>query len=207
MPASGKAPVRVGFHPKFQTWKAVLGDRVWVGVDNEHPVEPDDIVRKKTRSGYSPELQGQPWLIPVINGPSGSTNLECEWEWDEAGKVRETVASTYKDLWESFASVQDLLFDANAVTFDMDMQESGDRCIDALAINYRFGPVEQNILKLIDSDTWVMILMCAVDYPLYRESLDFESQKKTTADVAEDSSPTLPGSEDSCPTTDPAEES
>lgn len=207
MPVSGDAPVRVGYHPKFQTWKAVMADRVWAGVDNEYPVTPDDIVRRKTRHGYQSEMQGSVWLIPIIRGPGGSTALESDWEWDEEGVVQETVAETWRDMWEAFVSVQEMLFRHNAVEFEMSRQEGGDRCIDAVSINYRFGPVEQNILKLINSDTWLTILMSAVDYPTFRAALVFDEQKKTTPDEADDSPPTVPGSEDCDPTTDQAEAS
>jgi hypothetical protein len=209
MPTSGKAPIRVGFFPEFQTWKAVLGDRVWVGVDREYPPTPEDLIRKRTREGYVIELNDQQWKIPVINGPGGLTQLECEWTWDEQGVVQEAVAETYRDMWESFASVKNMLFDRDAVDFSMNRQEGGDRCIDALTINYRFGPVEQNILKLISNDTWITILMAAVDYPTFRAAVEFEEgeQKKTSPEDQADSQSTSPGSGDSCPTIDPVEAS
>ena len=207
LPASGKAPLHVGHFPERQTWKAVLGDRVWVGVDNEYPIEPEDIVRTTTRGGYMTELAGQQWLIPIIRDPLGGTALERDWEIDETGRLVETVAATEIDLWNSFAGVVELYYgDNGGPDIEISNQEAADRCVDALSVNYRFDRVEQNLLKLITPDTWSTILMAALDVINFPEAFLAAREKKTDPTAA-DSPPTAPGCEDCDPATDPVEAS
>jgi len=213
LPSSGAAPPRVLYAPGGQQWQQVScgGDPFWVSADKDHPPRAEDLVRRKTLGGYRIEMADQIWVVPVIRTPDGGHgNLPCHWEYDEHGKIVERLKAEYEDLWERFGSAVGM-FAQEGGQLEMDRTEAADLCVAALAINYRVGPVEQNLLHLIDSETWAGVLAAAVDYLAFRDLFPAAEQKKTAetsaataAATGPESTDTSPGSPACCPATDPA---
>lgn len=217
LPAAGDPPPRLHYAPEFQTWTEV-GPELYVGTDNEHPITAADLRRKQVFEGYDLELAGQTWKVPVIRDPEGGTWLPRIFAYDDGGKVVQRIRETYLALWERFARAVWLFFDPEGPwPLRMDLTEATDLCLDALSLNYRVGRIEQNLLGLIDSENWYMILAAAVDYFTHRDVAEaVEAQKKTLAadrlrcGISPEIPPspasiaTLPGPADGCPGTAPA---
>ena len=218
--AGGERPVRIDYQPEFQTWRrmAVTPDLyVYLGIDKEHPVTPKDLVRKSLFRGYAIELAGQTWEIPVIRNPEGGSTLPRDWVIEVDGDVTEAVQAQYLELWTEFVGVVDLFFSADdpspAGTFVLDRAEAIRRAIDVLAVNYRFGRLEQNLLRLVNPQTWASILSAAVDLATFwdvyqRVQAEKQGRLKKTPDTTGEARPespaTSPGSKEDSPDTGPA---
>ena len=245
LPAEGEPPPRLCYAPDFQTWhraeavgcrpeagggKFEAGDfssslqppasSLYIGTDNEHPITPADLRRKKAFTGYEVELAGRQWTVPVIRDPEGGTGLPRDFVYADGGKVQQRIKAAYFDLWEKFARAVWLLFDPEGPwPLAIDLAEGTDLCLEALALNYRVGRIEQNLLGLIDSETWITILAAATDYPTFRDAAEAcEREKKTRAARADrstisreiaapaESTDSSPGPGADCPATAPAGE-
>jgi hypothetical protein len=206
LPVEGEPPVRLGYFPDFQTWHKFgeSPDEFYVGIDNEHPPTAADLKRKKSFDGYNIELAGETFCVPVIRDPEGGTGLPRDFVYADGGRVEPRIKAAYYALWEKFGRAVWLFFDPEGPwPISIDLTEGTDLCIAALAINYRIGRIEQNLLGLIDSETWSLVLMCATDYPTFSATAQtVEAQKKTRlASIPTDISPeiTPPASLDSTP--------
>jgi hypothetical protein len=212
LPAEGRPPLRLCYAPDFQTWRQF--GNLWVGVDNEHPITPADLRRKKLFTGYELELAGQTWTVPVVRDPEGGTGLPRDFVYDDGGAVQERIKTGYLALWEKFAKAVWLFFDPEGPWPPrIDLAEGMELCLAALALNYRVGRIEQNLLGLVDSETWTTILAAAVDWPTYRDLAEaVEGQKKTAAlkaisrEIARSDASTAisPGQPEGSPATAPA---
>ena len=216
MPTSGEKPARVGYYPNQQEWTEFAdGDSgYWVGLDKDQPPTPADIQRKSVFPGYGLTLSGQVWQIPVIRDPHGGTGLPCDWTLEASGNVAETIQREYRSLWEEFASVVDLFFSTDTATppglFQLERQDAMARCLQALAVNYRIGRAEQNLLRLVNAETWIPILGATVDVHTFFDLYQSRQQKKIPKPVSDqehrdESVATSPGQADGSPDTVPAE--
>ena len=179
LPPIGEPPIRLHYAPDFQVWRQF--GKVWVGIDKEHPIRPADLMRKKQFQGYEIELAGQVWTIPVIRDPQGGTGLPKDWTYDEGGQVVERIKSTYIALWTAFERAAWLFYDADGPwPLAMQLQEAIELCVQALSLNYRFGRIEQNLLGLVDSESWFVILAAAVDEPTHRDVYEAATKQKKT---------------------------
>ncbi|HEY4760948.1 MAG TPA: hypothetical protein VIH42_10250 [Thermoguttaceae bacterium] len=179
LPPIGEAPVRLHYAPEFQTWSK-FGE-IWVGIDKEYPPTAADLIRKKTFEGYRIEIAGQEWSVPVIRDPEGATGLPRAWSFDDGGQVTERIKDIYQDLWRKFERATWLFYDpAGPWPLCMELNEAVDLCLETLSINYRLGRIEQNLLGLVDSENWFVILAAAVDEPTYREVYEAVTKEKKT---------------------------
>lgn len=206
---------------EFQEWQdfsVLVGKPLWVGVDKESPITSEDLAKSTRFRGYPLELPSGIWQIPVIRNPEGGTGLPTDWELQADGEVETTVQAAYCQLWKEFAGVVDLYFSPDdpspAGTFVLDRKEAMRRCLQVLGINYRFGRVEQNLLRVIGSETWHQILGYAVDLPGFWDVYEqTQAQKKIRDEANNDQesrpeSPDIsPGPPDGSPATGPAVES
>jgi hypothetical protein len=219
LPADGVVPPRLHYAEEFQTWRQI--GELWIGVDKEHPPAAADLRRKKIFQGYEVELAGEKWTIPVVRDPEGGSGLPRDFVYADGGRVQQRIKAAYLDLWEKFSRAVWMFFDpAGPWPLRMDLAEGLELCLAALALNYRVGRIEQNLLGLVDSESWCLILAAAVDYPTFRDLAEaVEAQKKTfpnpvpqpipspisreIAPLAE-STATSPGPPDGSPATAPA---
>ena len=169
-------PRRLGYYPKEQEWTAVGdGSQLWVGVDTEERPGPEDLKRRRQVDGYTLEINGQEWLIPVVRRPDDSTCLPTDLVTDAAGKLQEPVKSAYRRYWDESAKVCQWFFgDRKALP---DKAEALEAAKLVLSINSRFGTAEQNALRIVDSENFMTILAWSVDVP--RVQAMQEAQKKT----------------------------
>ena len=198
--ATREPPRRLQYDAKdtHVRWASALGGELWIGIDDLSPVEPADLVRKKPLRGHWIELaDGQAWEVPILRHPlEGSTELPRDFTYDDAGQLQVTIKERYRQLWEDSAATALFYFggDSDEIEFTIVLR----RILDALALNYRLGPVEQTALRLIDSTNWQEALGATVDLPKVREIMA-EQQKKTeaaadAATAAQPSPSSTPGS-------------
>lgn len=207
LPVSGDAPPRIGYFPEWQEWQAFSND-LWIGRDKEHPPTPEDLRRKTAMvPGYAVELAGQRWEVPVLRDPRGGTGLPSTFFVESDGRVTDRVRDTHRPLFDRFAAVVDLFGNPDGpYPLALPRAEALDLCLAALAVNYRIGRPEQNLLGLVGSETWDTILALAVDWPTYRDLYqEIERQKKTrrassaastATEPPRESAATSPGPED-----------
>jgi len=183
LPTNGAKPERLGYYPDLQDWteEEANGQLLWVGVDKEQPLRAKDLMRKTVIRGYTCELPGGTWSIPVIRNYDGDTTLPKSWRWDCNGQVTETVQATYRELWDDFAAVVDLYFSEDEDSQGVLALSPNDamlRSAQVLGVNYRFGRIEQNLMGVIGSETWMTILTCAVDLPTFQDVFEAIQQRK-----------------------------
>lgn len=219
-PVGGQESARVGYFPKFQAWEQAA-EGLWIGRDREHPPMPEDLARRRQLPGYRVELAGGRWQIPVIRNHAGGTQLGQEWICTPGGGVETRIKAEYRKLWDDFAAVVDLFFDPEdpspAGVFRMDVPEAMGHCLAALGLNYRLGRYEQNVLHLVDDETWSQILAAAVDIHTFwdvfadvqqsKKKRDAAAVERSRPDDTPGSGPTGPGEAESCPATVPVAES
>lgn len=211
LPVDQEPPVRLRYAPDFQTWHN-FGNGLWVGLDTEYQPTPADLRRhRKLISGYTVALAPGPMVVPVIRNPDGGSSLPTAWRYNAAGQIEEEVIAAYRDLWESGQAVLDL-YGSDLAAASVDKTWAVDRCLAALGLNYRVGRIEQNLLGLVDSETWLTILGATADWLTFRAV--FEARQATTAAKKNGSirpiqapepgsTATSPGPEAEAPTTDP----
>jgi len=211
LPFEQPPPPRLDYAPDFQTWTQ-LGEGLWAGLDNERTPTPADLRRRRPLlEGYSVPIAGTTWSVPVIRDPYGASGLPCDWHYTAEGEVEEKIRPEFREFWEKTADVADLFYgtdpDAKAARL-ADRPWIVERCLDALALNYRVGRYEQNLLGLVASDTWASILGATVDWLTFRGVTEEHNAKKNAPDTPEGSNPestaTAPGPPDASPATGPA---
>jgi hypothetical protein len=198
----GQIPRRLGYYPKEQVWQPVAdGKELWIGLDPSEPPTPADLMRRRVYSGYELELaaafgQPQAWTIPIVRRPDGSTELPTDVHWDATGQLVQPIKPAYAKYWEATAEVLTWWQREFAqVPLDAALRLA----IAALSINYRFGVIEHNFLRVLDSDNLFLVLALTIDGP--NAGRIAESHKKK--DDSPSTSSSGPGSPDSIPVTDP----
>lgn len=170
-------PVRMGYKPDAQEWTQI-GD-YWLGIDKESPPTPEDLVRRKTITGYPIVMGGQRWVVPILRRPDATTELPCKFGWDACGTFQESVAGEYRQLWEDTAEIVDLFLSKKILDMAYVKQELPklvDWCVRILAVNYRFDRHLQTQIGAVDSEGWALLLSYAIDWPL---AVALDPQKKT----------------------------
>lgn len=198
---SGEVPPRFGFYPEEQAWTPVGdGSLVWIGLDTGRLPKPEELARRKQFRGYTVECgDGNRWQVPVIRRPDGTTNLPRDMVYDAAGRYTEPLKEAYASYWDEIGEFAEWYYGGQDI--ESYSRERGlQRATRVLSLNYRFGRREQDVLRVIDADCYLTILMCAVDAPAWTD-ID-EAQKKMNAQRATPN--TSPGSPADSPITDPA---
>lgn len=217
LPVGKDAPRRIGYYPAEQRWergfalaegKAVPAEvpPFYVGIDTAEPPGPEDLARSVRHKGYPVALgDGNQWEVPVILAPDGDTSLPRTFAWDpESGELCGTVRAEYRDAWEASADTIAFFYgdeDDNERPYEVILP----RCLQALGLNYRLGPAEQNALGLIDTTNCTEILGATVDAPKVRKLIEAEKKKRAAADApaTPGSAKPSPGATNSSPATAP----
>lgn len=178
--SDGAIPRRAGYYPAEQEWTEV-NDGLWIGVDTDDPPTAADLARKKQYGGYTLELaNGERWLVPVIRRPDGTTELPTDMLWNEAGLLVEPLKDRYRSYWDESAEVCSWFFD-NQDGFDK--AKALTLAVRALGLNYRYGRAEQNIIRAVDTETFMTVLAATVDLPKVNEMSDAEKKSASLPDT------------------------
>lgn len=166
---ASQIPRRWGYYPREQTWTAVGdGSLLWIGVDTAEPPKPEEMARKKQYDGYSVLLgDGNRWNVPIIRAPDDSTSLPRDMVWDATGRLIEPIKPLYQAYWNETAETCRWVFDGEQPDYGRALELA----VRALSINYRFGRSEQNVLRIIDSETLSGVLVATVDGMTQKKSV------------------------------------
>lgn len=186
------------YAPHHQSWQEVAAG-LWIGIDNDSPPKPDDLRRSKTVAGYTLEFDNGTWTIPIIRRKDESTNLPRDIRL-HGGIYSEPVKSAYRKYWEASEEVAGWFF-ANGWRDDNKVKGVL-LALEALSINYRVGIHEQNAFGVVDTDSYMSVLMCSVDVPGARVIEDAEKKTESSPDAPN----STPGFADSPPPTNPVAE-
>lgn len=167
-------PPRIGVQAD-QTWHPVKGQPFLIGLENDRPVDPKELARRRQISGHKVTLKDLRWLVPLYRiprqGPHG-TGLPTDLYY-EGDEFVQAVHAEHYQRWEDSAVVFDTMLQGEG-TFDF--RWIHDYCVDALSANYRYSRHLQAVLKLFDGVTWEDIAQATIDWPTV---LDRLREKKT----------------------------
>lgn len=189
LPARCPVPLRVGYFPKQQTWhERPCGADCWVGIDQEFPPTPAELLIPEQPRGHRVRLgDGQEYRVPILRSPfardqMGRSQLPRAFGWDSRGQFVVTRKQSADELWEKSAAVWDHFFDRENHP-GIELELVTDLAVRTLGMQYRIGPIEQQLLGLIDGDNWSQVCEALLDVPLVEEALGVDAsgsaQKKT----------------------------
>lgn len=174
------------FEPARQSWRAlpaaedpsskieVQKSAAWVGIWNESPPTPEELIRRKPLPGLAIALgDGREWLAPVARrwvavGEGGWFNaLPHRWGLDQAGEWgRKSVVAVHAELWgiaewfwTSFAEA----LSTGVVTVFLPEAKVIGGALAALGANYRIGAIEADMLGLFQDGTAAEVLRALID--------------------------------------------
>lgn len=195
----------LGYHGDRQRWRKIPASPspAWVGVPSEPPTLPEQLARRRLVPGHAVELaDGRPWIVPIArrwdDGEGGWYRaLPARSRLDENGQWQSgDVLETYRDLWETASAWDESLANAvqkktadGRVSARFDFPGLHAAALKVLAVNYRLGPAEADLLGLLTENHCIEILHAAIDVPT---RIAWFAQKKTAADPAGTSSPAGP---------------
>jgi len=205
----GKSPQRMGYYPESQDWhERPVGMDVWVGIDREMPPTPDDLARGERLYGYAVEMgDGCNWVVPVIRCPFGreafgQSSLPMDYTY-RSGHAEQVICEDYRELWELTGQAWDHWYDRESQP-EMDLDVLLRIAVESLGINYRYGKVEQTVLRLVNSRNWEDVLAAVLDVPLLAAEMKNRNGKKKDSLQAHASSSSTHGHEGTCQATDRA---
>ncbi len=149
----------IGYYPNRQTWRRIPQSSAWCGYDTDAPPGPGDLVRPDPLGGHEVELaDGRHWLVPVarmVVDDGGSLryydrlprrmHLDDDGAWT-AGEPRER----YRELDAIVESHIQAAIGEAGVEGIARLAIDPASAIAVLAVNYRLGPVEADVLGLFD---------------------------------------------------------
>lgn len=190
----------LGYYADKQTWRQIppqlLADGappVWIGYDRRALPGPDNLRRVNQLAGHSVKLaDGQHWLCPAAiaidaenirgDSPDWARTLPMRSTLDDEGHwQRSDLRSEYVALWEVAKAYWFAFHDAaievepGTAGVRFDFAGAHDAVVTCLAANYRVGPVECDLLGLLDETVLTEVLQASIDWPTYRLWI----QKKT----------------------------
>lgn len=182
---AGRDPLPAQYVPAQQTWTKA-SDKLYIGLSKDSPPTAEDLRRRKQFHGYAIEMGGQQWSIPIIRRHDDSTNLPRDCYLCGAELV-EPVKESYRSYWDETKEVSDWFFADNWAQYTK--YRGLVLSVKALGLNYRYEMLEHSALRIIDSDSLLMVLMATVDVPGAR---DLEQGQKKTPSPSDEAN-TTPG--------------
>jgi len=210
--ADGAVEPRCGYFPAEQTWARAVAGGYWIGYQTDAPPRPVDLQRKTIVVGHAVRLEDDhDWIVPLarvfpqgsalprrlILGPDG-TVVEQPLERFAALSAR---ASRVWDGWRktldemAIASGGQGGLVAEGETLDplTALDEAYALAADALALNYRIGVEELNVLGLVTSENLTNLdgtglLDALVDLPTIMQLSQTLSKKNEAAPIPDGSS-------------------
>jgi len=159
-------PERLDHDPDAQAWQPVPGATFMAGVWTDERPGPADLVRPRVYGMWSVELaDGQRWTVPTARMYPEGTLLPQTRTYLGDGKIRRDPKPEFLPLYLAADEVLEAWKGAGELP-EARVQEIA---VMALAVNYRVGHAEVNLLGLIDDLNWRAILDIIVARPLWPE--------------------------------------
>jgi hypothetical protein len=187
-----------GYYPDRQEWVRRPDGRVWVGRPIDQGIGPEDLSQEEPLPGrWCPLNDGQDWVVPIARGlaiegddlrwycalPEALT-LDPQGHWQSAGVIRR-----YEPLWRLACDWWDHWRGKSDRAWSLDDRASA--AIQALQANYRIGPIETSLLRILDSTSIERILAILID-----DQVAVEFAKKKLIGTVVGGSSSTPGSAD-----------
>lgn len=197
-----------GYQPDRQTWRRCavpvspcprvpVSPRPWVGFWRDARPGPEDLARPAPVPGHPVELADRRrWSVPIGRRCTGDCGLPSTYVL-EAGALGQEVTPEYAALWADVLKLW-----TRVPLSDLQLAAIAYR---ALAVNYRLGPDEINLLGLVGPHNVVAILGALLDHPTIA-ALDAEiaASKKAGAGEASPGTPAGASSASGAPAPSPA---
>jgi hypothetical protein len=157
--------------PHEQTWTKNPRANHWVGFWNDRPPTEADLRRETTNGVNRPKLgNGEQWVVPTAKLYPKGTGLPQTRGIDEEGKVVRRVQPEYEQVMLD----GDLVWNHALTGEGIPDEESFEICVRALAVNYRVGPLEVSLLRLLDDDTETLICWALIDRISWKDAENTE---------------------------------
>ena len=165
---------KLGWFEHGQTWMKDHGGRFWAGFYTDDRPTPADLQRPSLIGGYRVRLEdGNEWLVPIARQFPEGSQLPRTLLLGPDGKLVAEIRAEYIALWKSACRVWQSIAGQqptakNEIHTDLEEATCWRIAIEALAVNYRLGVTEANLLRLIGSQTLPQIMMLLIDWPTYQ---------------------------------------
>lgn len=180
---------KCGYYKDEQTWFET--EKYWVGFDNASPPEPIDLERKEVIDGHEVKLlDGREFTIPIARTYDMGTTLPEALVLGKDGKVVAEIiprfveisakAHRLADEWgysEEEKPTEDREFETDEARFHL--------AVECLSINYRIGPVEASLLRLLDTYNVVKIIGALIDSPTIKRIMEAMNEARKKKDDAQ----------------------
>ena len=169
---AGAIPDRLGYFPDEIEWTRMLGCDSWIGIRKQSPPTENELRRNRVFKGYKTTLGNDQYDIAVIRRPDDSTGLPCSMRMDTAGNIVETVREQYREIWNNAADIVKWFTTGDEGFATFNKVSAMRLAVAVLSLNYRFGMDEQNAMGLLDTENYLVVLSCAIDFPAIAEIQD-----------------------------------
>lgn len=189
------------YRPTEQIWAKRLSGGAWTGICKASPPLPEELLRGDWMEGHEVTLRDRhQWVVPVAKRMPEGTGLPEVLLYTAEG-IRHRVAPEFLDLWEHACR----LWDADG---QLPVEDLMDLAAKALAVNYRLGRDELNLLTLVTSANLHLVTDALIDAPTLAALRALSDPKAPGAEASgvsapPSSSPDSSGSAGSCPATGP----
>jgi len=210
---NGNPPARSGYLPDAQDWhEKPAGFDVWVGIDREDIPTPSDLARRKILHGYEIELSdNETWTVPIIRCPfgresHGQSSLPMDYVYGRDGVAKAVITEEYMDLWRLTGEAWDHWYDREnhaSIEFETLLRIG----VESLGLSYRYGKIEQTVLRLMNSRNWEDVIAAVLDVPLMIAEMKNRNGKKKASQPQPAQLSSAHGNEETIQDIDPAEAS
>lgn len=188
--------VRMKHDPDKQTWQLCDADSdhpYWMGYETAKPPQPEQLLRKRTVNGYDFSLgDNREYVCPIIRRMASQPMLPCAVKFDGREYVPE-VRPEYHEIW------QDSIGWAKSMTIH-EQAVAAERC---LALNYRVGPYELNVLNTFGTEDAIRdVILAALDEPFFLQCLKDEKKNPQIMAALDELERSMPGSKAAISSTD-----
>jgi len=180
----------ISYRPSEQTWLD-CGEGIWLGWQTEEPPRPDELQHEEMVMGHGVMMNdGNEWVVPCARKANGTTSLPQVMQLDDEGNVEYKVKGQFNQLMKDAEEVWQGLIERwddivpkdgkqSKVSFTLSDAMLFRVGLNALAVNYRVGRHEVNVLELFDTNRSLLDLALAlIDWPTIVEWAEKEGQKK-----------------------------
>jgi len=166
-------------------WQQAPGRAWWIGIEGE--TLPESLARNEQIDGHHVRLgDGQKWLVPVARSMARGSMLPTSLVLGPEGEVVREALPKFAQISAKAGRVERIFFGQieGDESEDMDLDEGFAIAVEALAVNYRIGPVEASTLRLLTDPVATSILRALVDVPTMLEvAEEIRSAEKNAAPV------------------------
>lgn len=178
---------QVGYYADRQIWRKAPERPYWVGSVKDSPPTPADIQRVEIVNGHTVTLDdGHDWIVPLVRAFNGATALPMTIGLGDDGDLmfrpKAMYAAITADADKVFQQLRRDSGDDGAGGEPLTLGDLWRITCAALAINYRIGPIELDLLSLIDTTSVNKVAAAMIDLPTIIEvgRAQVESQKKSS---------------------------